>query len=285
MTKRALITGVTGQHGSYLSEFLLARMGIPVIGTDVGGTPDIIELGAGQLVAPKISPGDLAQCVAHTMDEPDRLAELQEEAWRSKHNASWRLVLLQFGNIKPYKGVDLLLEALTPVPSALRERLDVRIIGKPYMDTAELEHFARCVAVLFEFVSEAEEERLFAEADAIVLLYRDIDASGVATSAVACGVPVLATAIPGFRELFERKGGARLLPPCDPAALAKAMTDWVNAPEQLHDLAEAMRLRRAGIPSWDEIARRHLAVYEEARARWMANRREDGSSLAVRQTS
>jgi glycosyltransferase involved in cell wall biosynthesis len=82
MLSRAELTGI-----AYL-EFL--RMGIPVIGTDVGGTPDIIELGAGQLVAPEFSGGDLAQCVAHMMDEPDRLAELQEQAWRSRHNASWR---------------------------------------------------------------------------------------------------------------------------------------------------------------------------------------------------
>jgi glycosyltransferase involved in cell wall biosynthesis len=202
-----------------------------------------------------------------------------------------RLVLLQFGKIKPYKGVDLLLEALTLVPEHLRERLDVRIIGKPYMDTAELEHFihanvlARCVSWRFEFVSEAEEERLFAEADAIVLPYRDIDASGVAMSAVARGVPVLATAIPGFRELFEGKGGARLVPPGDAVGLAKAMIDWINGPSQLDALAEGMHLRRAGIPSWNEIARLHLAVYKEAYARWMTDRSQNGTSpLALKQT-
>jgi glycosyltransferase involved in cell wall biosynthesis len=203
-----------------------------------------------------------------------------------------RLVLLQFGKIKPYKGVDLLLEALTLVSGTLRERLDVRIVGKPHMDTAGLEQFiranglARCVTLRFEFVSEAEEERLFADADAIVLPYRDIDASGVAMSAIARGVPVLATAIDGFRELFEEEGGARLVSPADAAALSKAITDWLSAPEQLHALSDAMRLRRASIPSWNEIARRHLAVYAEANARWAADRkRENGSSLAARHTS
>jgi glycosyltransferase involved in cell wall biosynthesis len=69
-------------------EFL--RMGVPIIGTDVGGTPDILELGAGHLVAPEISPFDLAQRLAHIVDEPDQLTELQEEAWHRRHNASWR---------------------------------------------------------------------------------------------------------------------------------------------------------------------------------------------------
>jgi glycosyltransferase involved in cell wall biosynthesis len=219
------------------------------------------------------------------------LGEVNSPAPPPRRSSRDRLVLLQFGKIKPYKGVDLLLQALTLVPRELRDRLDVRIVGKPYMDTAGMEQFVRanelsgCVTFRFEFVSEAEQERLFAEADAILLPYREIDASGVAMSAIARGLPVLATAIDGFRELFEHEGGARLVPAADAAGMSQAMTDWLSAPKQLDALAEAMRLRRIGIPGWDEIARRHLAVYAEARARWMAGR-EPGNrpSLAMRQT-
>jgi glycosyltransferase involved in cell wall biosynthesis len=42
-----------------LPEFL--RLGIPVIGTDVGGIPDIVNPGAGQLVSPEIRASDLAE--------------------------------------------------------------------------------------------------------------------------------------------------------------------------------------------------------------------------------
>jgi glycosyltransferase involved in cell wall biosynthesis len=213
------------------------------------------------------------------------------EAPRVRRSARDRLVLVQFGKIKPYKGVDLLLEALTLIPQQLRPRLDVRIVGKPYMDTAAIEQFvhanglAGCVTLRFEFVSEADAEELFADADAILLPYREIDASGVAMSAIARGVPVLAAAIGGFRELFEGEAGARLVPAGDPAGLASAIGDWISAPEQLDALAEAMRLRRVGIPSWREIARLHFAVYAAAHARWMAARkRQNDPSLAVRQT-
>ena len=197
-------------------------------------------------------------------------------ARRAPHCNRDRLVLLQFGKIKPYKGVDLLLEALTLVPAYLRDRLEVRIVGKPYMDTAGLERFvhvndlAQCVSFRFEFVDETEEERLFAEADAILLPYREIDASGVAMSAIARGVPVLATAIDGFRELFDDGIGACLVPVADTAALANTITDWVSDPRQISTLAKAMRLKQTSIPTWNEIAGRHLAVYAEAHARWLA---------------
>jgi glycosyltransferase involved in cell wall biosynthesis len=73
--------------GIALLEFL--RMGVPIIATDVGGIPDILELGAGQLVSPEISADDLAQHIAHLLDEPDEIA-LKQSAWRRRFNASWR---------------------------------------------------------------------------------------------------------------------------------------------------------------------------------------------------
>jgi glycosyltransferase involved in cell wall biosynthesis len=82
MLSRAELTGI-----AYL-EFL--RMGVPVIATDVGGAPDIVELGAGHLVSPEITASELAQHLAGLIDEPDQLADLHERAWRRRHNASWR---------------------------------------------------------------------------------------------------------------------------------------------------------------------------------------------------
>jgi glycosyltransferase involved in cell wall biosynthesis len=82
MLSRAELAGIA------LLEFM--RMGVPVIATDVGGIPDILELGAGELVSPQISPDDLAQSLARLIDEPDRLAALRQAAWHRRHNASWR---------------------------------------------------------------------------------------------------------------------------------------------------------------------------------------------------
>jgi glycosyltransferase involved in cell wall biosynthesis len=82
MLSRAEMAGVA------LLEFL--RMGIPIVATDVGGIPDIVGLGAGQLVPPEISPGDLARRFACLIDDRDRLAELKDNAWCRRHNASWR---------------------------------------------------------------------------------------------------------------------------------------------------------------------------------------------------
>ncbi|MGZ8370177.1 MAG: glycosyltransferase, partial [Caulobacteraceae bacterium] len=185
------------------------------------------------------------------------------------------LVLLQFGKIKPYKGVDVLLEALALLSPDQRMRFKVQIVGKPYMDTGGFESFvasrglAEIVHFRFEFVDDDELRRLMARADAIVLPYREIDASGVAMTAIAQGKPILGTTIDGFRELFGEGGGARLVAPGSAEALVEVLRDWATAPEHLQRLAEEMADRRASIPSWGEIGRRTLDVYVEARAGWL----------------
>jgi glycosyltransferase involved in cell wall biosynthesis len=91
MLSRAELAGIA------LLEFL--RMGVPVIATDVGGIPDILELGAGQLVSPEISAEELAQYVACLIDEPDQLAKLQQSAWHRRYNASWRRVVKELTTV------------------------------------------------------------------------------------------------------------------------------------------------------------------------------------------
>jgi glycosyltransferase involved in cell wall biosynthesis len=83
--------------GIALLEFL--RMGIPVIATDVGGIPDIVKLGAGYLVSPEIRASELAEHFVRLLDEPERLAELQESAWRRRQNASWRRVIRELKGV------------------------------------------------------------------------------------------------------------------------------------------------------------------------------------------
>lgn len=181
------------------------------------------------------------------------------------------LELLMFGAIKPYKGVDILLAALARLPARQRARLRVTIAGRVFMDLTPLreliarEGLAEIVDLRPGYVSDAEVARLVARADALLLPYRLIDASGVAMGAIAAGRPVVASAIPSFVELFGAGRGGILFPPEDVEALARLLADLAERPQQLVPLARAMAELRAGIPSWGEIARRTLAVYAAAR--------------------
>jgi glycosyltransferase involved in cell wall biosynthesis len=193
-----------------------------------------------------------------------------------RHAPDCRLRLLQFGKIRPYKGIDVLLAALACLSPAERAGVSLRIVGRPYMDMGPLEAFVHrhglgaTVTFQFDYVADEEIAALLAAADAAVFPYREIDASGAAMTAVAHGVPVLASAIGGFRELFVDGREGRLVPPDDPRSLAAVLRAWIGNPGELRRLRAGMRRRRASIPDWPQIAERTLAVYASAHAVWRA---------------
>jgi glycosyltransferase involved in cell wall biosynthesis len=87
------------------------------------------------------------------------------------------------------------------------------------------------------------------------------DASGVLGTALAFGDPLIASDVGGFSEVAAT-GAATLVPPEDPAALRDAMQALVDDPARRAGMAQAALTAARGPLSWEEAARRTLAVYE-----------------------
>jgi glycosyltransferase involved in cell wall biosynthesis len=164
-------------------------------------------------------------------------------------------VVLCFGLLRPYKGIEVLLEAWRGIEGA-----ELWIIGAPRMDTAPL-HAAAPPGVRFveRFVSEGEAAAVFRRADLAVLPYREIDQSGVLFTALGFAVPLVLTAIGGFPEI-AKAGAAELVPPGDAGALHTALETLLNHPERRAQLAAAATTLAAQ-RSWPAIARTHLELY------------------------
>jgi glycosyltransferase involved in cell wall biosynthesis len=185
--------------------------------------------------------------------------------------ADGRLRLLQFGKIKTYKGVDILIEALGMLEPEVRRRIRVSVVGAPYIDPRPLlqrvEQLGITDSVEFRlcFVPDAEMMRWFADTDAMIFPYRQIDASGVLMAALAQGLPVIASRIGDFAEWLQHGRDALLVEPGDAPALAAAIATLVRSPERLAAMGSAMRRTRAAVPEWDEIAARTVSLYESLR--------------------
>ncbi len=118
--------------------------------------------------------------------------------------ASGPLRLLAFGNLSPYKGLDLLLDALRELPP----RFALHIAGHCRDDRlrrqilAQLDRHPAAARITWHdgYVPEDEVAPLFAQADALVLPYRRIDESGVRFQAMRHGVPVIAARVGAFAE-------------------------------------------------------------------------------------
>jgi glycosyltransferase involved in cell wall biosynthesis len=170
-------------------------------------------------------------------------------------------VILFFGLLRPYKGIDTLLEAFRRIDGA-----ELWVVGNPRMELEPLHQLAAeapgRVRFLTRFVEDAEIPALMRAADVVVLPYRDAEHSGVLYAALAFGKPLVLSAVGGFPEVAEQ-GAARLVPPEDPRALAAALAELVKDESTRAELARAAAVAAAGSYSWDAAATQTLALYRE----------------------
>src|SRR5204863_5786327 len=150
----------------------------------------------------------------------DYLTRQPEEAPLPDELAAVRSpVILCFGLIRPYKGVDVLLEAFRSVEGA-----ELWIVGRPLgMSLDPLRELAAQapgrVRFVPRFVADRELPAYFRRADLVVLPHRDAEQSGVLYVALAFAKAIVMTAVGGFGEVADR-GAGRLVPAVDSEALA-----------------------------------------------------------------
>jgi glycosyltransferase involved in cell wall biosynthesis len=164
-------------------------------------------------------------------------------------------VVLFFGLIRDYKGVDVLLRAWRSVPDA-----ELWIVGMPRVELAPLRALApERVRFVPRFVDDRELPAYFRRADLVVLPYRAADQSGVLSTALAFGKPMVLSDIGGFGEL----GVGRMVPPGDEEALATALNELLADQAARAELAAAAASAAAGPYSWAAAAERTLGLYRE----------------------
>ena len=132
--------------------------------------------------------------------------------------------------IRPYKGVDLLLEAVARQPEDSDWLLVV--VGEPWGGLGEaLEKQMRRLGIedrvrlRLGWFPEAEVPTLLAAADLVVLPYRSGSQSAVAPLALGAGVPVLSTAVGGLSEVVRHGVDGWLVAPGSAAELAHAFQE------------------------------------------------------------
>jgi len=176
-------------------------------------------------------------------------------------------VILSFGLLRPYKGVENLIEACGRIArSAPAAEAELWIVGNPRMDVEPLRRQAAeagaRVRFVTRFVDEAEIPAIFRRADLVALPYLDAEHSGVLYTGLAFGKPLVLSAVGGFPEVAAT-GAARLVPPGDTDSLATALEELVGDAPARAELAAAATRAAAGPFSWEQSARLHLDLYRE----------------------
>jgi glycosyltransferase involved in cell wall biosynthesis len=181
-----------------------------------------------------------------------------------------RYRLLCVGRLVPRKGYDIPIEALTKVPDT--ELLIAGGAGGADA-TPEPEH-DRLVALaeqlgvadrvhLIGQIARTDMPGLLRSADLVVCSPWYEPFGIVPLEAMACGLPVVASAVGGMLDTVVDGVTGAHVPPRDPAALADVVNDLLNSPSRRAELAKAGLERVRSRYSWDRVAVDTAAVYQQ----------------------
>ena len=175
-------------------------------------------------------------------------------------------VLLFFGFVQKYKGLDNLILAAKKITEALD---DVRIcvvgdfgsLREEYMNMIECTGVSDRFLIRDGYVPDAEVEPYFACADLCVCPYLSATQSGIVQIAFGFGLPVVATNVGGLPEAVTDNKTGYIVPPADPDAVADAVIKYFNENKQ-----EEFRANVAGEErrfSWERMSETIADLYSE----------------------
>lgn len=198
------------------------------------------------------------------------------EARRKLGLADAAPVLLAFGLIAPYKGLEYLVSALGQWRRA-GQRFTLVIAGRvkecpDYWqrvdDLIKHESLTDCLITHRRHIPDGEVEIYFKAADALMMPYRKIFQSGVIFLAWRFGLPVIATNVGSLREMITEGKNGFLCRVDDAADLAQTLDRFVAS--DLHSDPERHRteIRQDAFArySWSAIGAQTRAVYEQVLA-------------------
>ncbi len=180
-------------------------------------------------------------------------------------------IIASVGSLIERKGHHLAIEALAQLRREGRTNLRLLIVGSG-PEQQRLRRQAQQLAVddsviLHGTLPHAEIARVFVAADLLLLASRSEGWANVLLEALACGTPVVATAVPGTVEaagspdvgvLFSERSGAGVA-----AALRQGLGQSWNA-KHIRAYAESF--------SWDETSDGQVALFDAARRHHAARR-------------
>lgn len=160
-------------------------------------------------------------------------------------NINKQNVILFFGLIRDYKGLDILLEAM----ALIKNKLDLALIvaGEFYSDKDKYTSMISRLGLndnifLFDlFIPAQEVKNFFSAADAVILPYKDATQSGIVQVAMNFRKPVIASNVGGLGEVVLDGATGYVVGKENPEALAEAIFRFYNEHREAEFVANIER--------------------------------------------
>ncbi len=175
-------------------------------------------------------------------------------------------IILLFGAVRPYKGMDTAIKAFAEVVEKVPESR-LLIAGKLWEDWGPYNTLIHdlglhdYVVTRLNYIPSGDVATYFAASDLVVLPYHHFDSqSGVGTTAISFRKPLIVTNSGGLPDLVNDR--RYIVPPKNSPALSSAILSCINNPEQLKAMSESAETVAEKL-SWTVIANKTISVYTE----------------------
>lgn len=182
------------------------------------------------------------------------------EARKALELAENDTVLLYFGRIRHYKGVDLLVEAVKRLHNPKAKLI---IAGKDNIGLGQTIDGIPSIIFNGNFIDPKDVNMYFRAADLVVLPYRKIDQSGVLLLAMAAERPVLGTKVGGIQEIIQDGMNGFLCEAGSSEALRAKLSEVLSDKRRLAEVGENAKKYADEMFGWDRIASKTVDLYRQ----------------------
>ncbi len=140
-------------------------------------------------------------------------------------------IILFFGLIREYKGLDILLNAF----SKLDDSYELVIAGEPYGSFDKYEKLIELspnrerIKLFTRYIADSEVPLFFSSADVCVLPYRSATQSGISAISYHFGLPMITTNVGGLKEAIEIPGTGVVVDSADSYLISDAIIEYFNS--------------------------------------------------------
>ncbi len=175
-------------------------------------------------------------------------------------------VLLFFGFIRNYKGLDILLEAIKDLPEDYHLVIAGEVYGSfgMYQDLIDKYNLEDKITKHVRYISDDEVPQFFSACDVCVLPYRSATQSGIVGISYQFDMPLIATNVGSLGEMIEPYGTGIMVDEANPDKIKNAILEYFG--KSSIEIFSHNILKYKKIASWETLAYSIYNLYDSIKS-------------------
>lgn len=189
-------------------------------------------------------------------------SKVEQKIARDKLNLPFdKKILLFFGFIRDYKGLDILLEAMRELSDDYHLLIAGEVYGSfdKYDKLIQKFGIENKVTKHVRYISDSEVPLCFSAADACILPYRSATQSGITAIAYHFDTPMIATNVGSLKEMIEPNQTGYLVERPEYELIGNAVREVFSS--NLLEQYKSNIIKYKSIASWDKLSRAIVDLY------------------------